>query len=451
MLVKWLGHASIFVQMKSFNILMDPWLGSDILGVCRRFPDPGPIDIRLPHPDYIILSHHHWDHVHIPTLQACDKRTPVIIPDNDQLKIILELLEFEQIHVLNPWDEFKIDAECTLIATPSKVPFAEMGICFVEQGHYILNLVDSIFDDQILHQLKRLLDEKYGHRFGICFSPYQSYDEMSMLMRKSSASTGVLPHQNARALQALSCDLVIPFADGLYYPGNPEMNSLSFLNHPFDFIDMIKSINPSQACMIGLVFDEWYLENFELKHVRSLNVETEELLSLYDDFRCLKSFSFQALEISSRDRENYYTCKAKLRDFLEDFSFDNMPKHVLQLLKNLEMCWDLVILGGPEEATKFLRIDFTDMSLRWAPFQHESNSWLKIGSALLLDLLASRELLSIAMQSNRIELGGSSKELAYRSLDVLWYLGFDDISRLKFYVPYQARQHLVGGLIENWN
>ena len=79
---------------------MDPWLSNEILGVCRRFPDPGSLKFEIPHPDYLILSHHHWDHVHIPTLQALDKKTPVFIPDNDQLKRILNLLNLVMEDVL---------------------------------------------------------------------------------------------------------------------------------------------------------------------------------------------------------------------------------------------------------------------------------------------------------------------------------------------------------------
>ena len=63
----------------------------------------------------------------------------------------------------------------------------------------------------------------------------------------------------------LECDLIIPFADGLYYPGNKLMNHLAFLNHPYDFIDDIKAVNPEQVCMIGLVLDEWYIENNQFK------------------------------------------------------------------------------------------------------------------------------------------------------------------------------------------
>ena len=47
MIVKSLGHASLFIRIGSLKIMMDPWLSDEILGVCRRFPDPGPLTLRF--------------------------------------------------------------------------------------------------------------------------------------------------------------------------------------------------------------------------------------------------------------------------------------------------------------------------------------------------------------------------------------------------------------------
>ena len=54
------------------------------------------------------------------------------------------------------------------------------------------------------------------------------------------------------------------------------------------------------------------------------------------------------------------------------------------------------------------------------------------------------------MQSDRIELGGHSRELAYRSLDVLWYMGLDDKSRLQSYVSLQSNSKLSSKIAEIW-
>lgn len=449
MIVKSLGHASLFIQMGVTKILMDPWLGNEILGVCRRFPDPGPLNFEIPYPDYIVISHHHWDHVHIPTLAALNKETPVLIPDNGQLKSLLEILEFKEVHILRAWDEIEVGQGCTLIAIPSKVPFGEMGICFIENGNYLINLVDCIFDSEMMTRLRLTLESRYAQRFGICLSPYQSYDEMSVLMRKPSKNMGFLSQQNAQSLVELECNVVIPFADGLYYPGNPQMNSITFLNHPFDFIDLIKTYKPNQSCMVGIVLDEWHLDGLSLKFSRPLSIDTKEILNLYDNFRSYKPCDYKLLESCSDDFESYDICEQELRDFLRDFSFSKFPEEVFKKLKNLGMKWQLIVLGGRD--AKFVTIDFNLLTINFDSEVSLGNAWFKIGSHLLLNILRSKELLSVAIQSDRIELGGDSDELAYRSLDVLWYLGLDDESRLKKYVPYQARQRLSVNLVRSLN
>ena len=429
---------------------MDPWLSNEILGVCRRFPDPGLLKFEIPHPDYIILSHHHWDHVHIPTLQALDKQTPVFIPDNDQLKRILDLLNFIDIRVVQPWDRITIDIDTELIVTPSKVPFGEMGICFLEGNNYLLNLVDSVFDSQILKHLREILEAIHSSLFGVCLSPYQSYDEMSTLMRKMSTSKGVLSRQNAESLKHLACDLVIPFADGLYYPGNGLMNQLTFLNHPYDFIDDVKEVNPSQACMIGLVLDEWHIANNEFKFARSIPIDTAEILNLYDDLRSAKKSQMEPLQAIAEDAISFHDCKEEWASFVKGFKIDQIPSEVLSNFKSLRMIWELVVLSDSDEQHILMRIDFKKLIVKSHLFSSDCNAYLKIGSALLLKILRSEELLSIAIQSDRIELGGGNKELAYRSLDVLWYMGLDDKSRLESYVTKQSKSGLALQIAQNW-
>ena len=450
MIVKSLGHACLFIQIGSSKILMDPWLSDEILGVCRRFPDPGPLSFRLPHPDIIILSHHHWDHVHIPSLQAFNKSTRIYIPENDQLQNILSSMGFTNICLVKPWDQIAINSNSDFIATPSKVPFGEMGVCFIEQGHYLLNLVDSIFDSEILRHLRKLLLELNSDPFGVCLCPYQSYDEMSALMRQSSPSRGILSRQNAESVVELQCDLVIPFADGLYYPGNALMNHLAFLNHPYDFIDEIKAVNPNQSCMIGLVLDEWHIDNHQFKFSRSIPVDSAELLSLYDELRSIKNVSWEPIQESENDRLNFDVCRQEWFTFVQQFEIGNIPSEVLSKFRSLGMKWHLIVLGGSSDQEVFLEIDFHEMCIKLNPDNEDCNAYLKIGSDLLLKLLKSEELLSIAMQSDRIEIGGRQSELAYRSLDVLWYMGLDDKSRLQSYVSLQSNSKLSSKIAEIW-
>lgn len=65
--VTWIGHSTILLQLNGLNILTDPVLGlrASPLGFAgpRRFSPPGLMLEQLPHIDFVLLSHNHYDHL----------------------------------------------------------------------------------------------------------------------------------------------------------------------------------------------------------------------------------------------------------------------------------------------------------------------------------------------------------------------------------------------------
>jgi N-acyl-phosphatidylethanolamine-hydrolysing phospholipase D len=78
--VTWVGHATLLVQMDHVSFLTDP-IWSDkpspvsFLGP-RRFVPPGVALADLPPIDFVVISHNHYDHLDLPTLQALAERDP---------------------------------------------------------------------------------------------------------------------------------------------------------------------------------------------------------------------------------------------------------------------------------------------------------------------------------------------------------------------------------------
>jgi L-ascorbate metabolism protein UlaG (beta-lactamase superfamily) len=68
--VTWLGHASFLVQVDGVSLLVDPVLGEGIFGGVRRNAGPGVAIRDLPHVDAVLLTHSHYDHLDLPTVQA---------------------------------------------------------------------------------------------------------------------------------------------------------------------------------------------------------------------------------------------------------------------------------------------------------------------------------------------------------------------------------------------
>jgi L-ascorbate metabolism protein UlaG (beta-lactamase superfamily) len=66
----WLGHASWLVQLDGVSLLVDPALGDGLPGGISRNAGPGLAVGELPPIDAQLVSHSHYDHLDLPTLQA---------------------------------------------------------------------------------------------------------------------------------------------------------------------------------------------------------------------------------------------------------------------------------------------------------------------------------------------------------------------------------------------
>lgn len=72
----WLGHASWLVQLDGISLLIDPVLRDAINVVIRRNVPPGVPTEKLPPIAASLVSHNHYDHLDLPSLQ--DVRAPVV-------------------------------------------------------------------------------------------------------------------------------------------------------------------------------------------------------------------------------------------------------------------------------------------------------------------------------------------------------------------------------------
>ncbi|MBC7370812.1 MAG: MBL fold metallo-hydrolase [Bdellovibrionaceae bacterium] len=76
--VTFINHATVLVQWRGINIITDPVL-AEKLGPfsflnLKRYRDSGVQFKELPKIDYVFISHNHYDHLDLPTLEQIDKR-----------------------------------------------------------------------------------------------------------------------------------------------------------------------------------------------------------------------------------------------------------------------------------------------------------------------------------------------------------------------------------------
>lgn len=78
--VTWLGHAGFFAQVGGINIAIDPnwalWHGP-----VKRLSHPSVWAHDLPPIDLVLVTHAHYDHLHLPSLRKLAAAQPIIVPE----------------------------------------------------------------------------------------------------------------------------------------------------------------------------------------------------------------------------------------------------------------------------------------------------------------------------------------------------------------------------------
>jgi L-ascorbate metabolism protein UlaG (beta-lactamase superfamily) len=78
--VTWLGHAGFFAQVGGINIAIDPnwalWHGP-----VKRVQHPSVWAHDLPPIDLVLVTHAHYDHLHLPSLRKLAAAQPIIVPE----------------------------------------------------------------------------------------------------------------------------------------------------------------------------------------------------------------------------------------------------------------------------------------------------------------------------------------------------------------------------------
>ena len=81
MRLKVIGHSCLLIETRAGTILVDPWLfGSCYWRSWWHFPPSPPPDEEMLNPDFVYLTHHHFDHFHYPSLRRINRSARMLIP-----------------------------------------------------------------------------------------------------------------------------------------------------------------------------------------------------------------------------------------------------------------------------------------------------------------------------------------------------------------------------------
>jgi L-ascorbate metabolism protein UlaG (beta-lactamase superfamily) len=216
MCVTWLGHAGFLIQIGGKNILVDPnwalWHGP-----VKRVKHPTLVPADLPYIDLVLITHAHFDHLHLPSLRAIATGQPIIVPRG--VGSIVKRCAFSSITELGCWDAVQFDnLEITL--TPARHWGARMiHDTYREFGGYIIRGEErSVFHcgDSSLFDGFREIGQRAD--IDVALMPIGAY------LAPSGREVHMNPEEALEAFDMLGADHLVPMHYGTFPLGGEPMH-----------------------------------------------------------------------------------------------------------------------------------------------------------------------------------------------------------------------------------
>jgi L-ascorbate metabolism protein UlaG (beta-lactamase superfamily) len=154
MRIQYVGHASILIETAGIRILTDPWLTPALDRFWEHYPA---LDaVALPQDiDLVLLSHHHYDHFHLPSLDKLHRQAIVLFPATSGTRAtttpgggaftipwLLRRMGFTRIKALKPLETVNLGG-LAITCFPSDVNFPELTFLIDDGKSTLLLAGDS--------------------------------------------------------------------------------------------------------------------------------------------------------------------------------------------------------------------------------------------------------------------------------------------------------------------
>lgn len=106
MTITWIGHSTFFLQYEGMNVITDP-IWARRLGFEKRLGQPGIPLSEVPPIDLILISHAHYDHLHIASIRKLYREgTTIVVPAGLRSKMIRK--GFRRCIEMQWWEEITL-------------------------------------------------------------------------------------------------------------------------------------------------------------------------------------------------------------------------------------------------------------------------------------------------------------------------------------------------------
>ena len=260
-----LSHAGLLVKNKpGKSLICDPWLiGSSYWRSWWNYPPVSKDLINSLRPDFIYLTHIHWDHFHGASLKRFPNDIPIIVPKGNysRIKDDLYYLGYENIIELKHGETYKLDDNFTITSYQFWV-FLDSALLIECDGIKLLNLNDSKHMGITLKQIIR------RHKpIDFVFRSHSSANERLSyeIVDEPDAVTDDLDRyikEFAGTVMATGSRYAIPFASNHCHLHKDSFHFNRYIQHPLLVEDYFKEHHiKSPVVKVMVSGDSWSSEN----------------------------------------------------------------------------------------------------------------------------------------------------------------------------------------------
>ena len=232
---KILSHAGLLVKNKpGKSLICDPWLvGSSYWRSWWNYPPVSKDLINSLHPDFIYLTHIHWDHFHGDSLKKFPPNIPIIIPKGNytRMKDDLFYLGYNNIIELKHGERLQLDKNFSITSYQFWM-FLDSALLIECDGIKLLNLNDSKHMGGTLRQITRK-----HNPIDFVFRSHSSANECLSYEIVDEPGTPVddLDHyikEFAQTAKATRAKYAIPFASNHCHLHKDSFHFNQYIQHP---------------------------------------------------------------------------------------------------------------------------------------------------------------------------------------------------------------------------
>ncbi|THU37994.1 MBL fold metallo-hydrolase [Niastella caeni] len=230
-----LSHAGLLVKNKpGKSLICDPWLvGSSYWRSWWNYPPVSPALINSLQPDFIYLTHIHWDHFHGDSLKKFPADIPIIVPKGNytRMKDDLFYMGYNNIIELKHGERLQLDDNFFITSYQFWI-FLDSALLIECDGVKLLNLNDSKHMGLTLKQIIR-----NHHPIDFVFRSHSSANERLSyeIVDEPDAPVDDLERyitEFAQTAKATKAKYAIPFASNHCHLHKDSFHFNRYIQHP---------------------------------------------------------------------------------------------------------------------------------------------------------------------------------------------------------------------------